>query len=144
MNYDLKSYVEKARDDFKKDAETHGNPEWRKTFDICRKRLDAILKRVEEEQADAAATHKQGVLETAHDLIHGDRLQHYGHPNINFSRIAGSWTQYTGATITPMDVCVMMILLKAQRMAEGYHRDSVIDIGGYAALAAIVCGDEEL
>lgn len=88
--------------------------------------------------------HAATVLKTAEDVIHGDRLKHYGHPSINFERIARSWEQYKGTEITPMDVCVMMILLKAQRMAEGYHRDSVVDIGGYAALAAIVSGDEEL
>jgi hypothetical protein len=37
--------------------------------------------------------------------------------------------------LTPQDVSVMMILLKAARLAnDPSHRDSVVDICGYAAL----------
>lgn len=84
------------------------------------------------------------VLNEAEGLIRGERLKHYGHPSINFQRIAGSWSEFLGMHITPVMVCMMMIMLKAQRMAEGYHHDSVVDIGGYAALAAVLEGDDEL
>lgn len=87
---------------------------------------------------------RRTILEEANDIIHGDRLKHYGPPDVNFKRIAESWSLYTGDTITPVDVCNMMILLKAQRMAEGYHRDTAMDIAGYAQLAAILAGDDEL
>lgn len=143
----VRSYIRKAHDDFKNDAIVAETARERKVYEECRQRMEAILLRLDSEELEAqdtAAIRKAGVLETAHDIIHGDRPKHYGHPSINFNRIAQSWSQYKSTEITPMDVCVMMILLKAQRMAEGYHRDSVIDIGGYAALAAIVSGDEEL
>lgn len=91
-----------------------------------------------------SAQKKKTVLETAEELIRGDRLKHYGHPLINFQRIADSWSAYKGVEITPVDVAIMMIMLKAQRMAEGYHRDSVVDIGGYAALASVLAEDDEL
>lgn len=144
MSHDLKSYVEKARDDFKRDAKEGPAVIGAEAFNACAQRLDAILDRVEEEQANVKLVHGGNILEYAHDIIHGDRLKHYGHPSINFERIATSWSRYLGKDVSPMDVCVMMILLKAQRMAEGYHRDSAIDIAGYAALAAIVVGDDEL
>lgn len=95
-------------------------------------------------RARKAPAKEPTVLEVAEKLIRGDRLEHYGHPSVNFKRIADSWSAYKGVEITPVDVCIMMIMLKAQRMAEGYHRDSVVDIGGYAALAAILAGDDEL
>ena len=84
------------------------------------------------------------VLDRATALIHGDRLKDYGHPTINFKRIASSWSEYLGKEVSMVDVCNLMILLKAQRMAEGYHRDTAIDIAGYAALTSVVAGDDEL
>jgi hypothetical protein len=76
------------------------------------------------------------VLAEAHDLIHGERLRFYGPPATNFERIAGMWSAYLGIDVTANDVCCMMILLKAARIRSGgaYHRDSAVDVAGYAAL----------
>jgi len=87
---------------------------------------------------------KKTVLEEANDLIHGERLKHYGHPRENFGRIAAGWTAYLGAEVTDVDVAVMMAILKAMRMREGYHRDSATDMSGYAALASVLAGDDDL
>lgn len=140
----MREYIQKAHDDFKKNALEQDNSSARQAYEDCRQRMEAILKRLDEDEKNSHVVHNGTVLEIANDIIHGDRLKHYGHPSINFERIAQSWSQYQGIKISPVDVCVMMILLKTQRMAEGYHRDSVIDIAGYAALAAIVEGDDEL
>ena len=77
----------------------------------------------------------------------------YGHPKKNFKRIADGWNAYlfkratladgTPEPLRPHDVAQMMIILKAVRGAEGYHRDSVVDIVGYAALDAILAEDDE-
>ena len=136
-------YVEKARADFLSDttgAETAGE---RKAYDAARQRMDAILDRMRQ---DEARTEKPSgtVLEQANEIIHGERLKHYGHPKVNFERIAKGWEQYFGHPVTMMDVASCMIILKVMRMTEGYHRDSVIDIGGYAALMAVVEGDDAL
>lgn len=87
---------------------------------------------------------KQSVLEEAHTIIYGDREKTYGHPSKNLQTIADMWTAYVhsasnGALVdlefSPEDVAVMMILLKAARLANNSkHRDSVVDICGYAAL----------
>lgn len=87
---------------------------------------------------------RRTILTEADRIIHGERLKHYGPPSVNFKRIAESWTHYLGHGVSPIDVCNMMILLKAQRMAEGYHRDTAQDIAGYAQLAAILAGDDVL
>ena len=80
------------------------------------------------------------VLAEAHDLIHGERLGAYGPPAANFERIAGMWTAYLGVDVTANDVCCMMILLKAARIRSGgkYHRDSAVDVAGYAALLEVL------
>lgn len=84
------------------------------------------------------------VAQEAETLIRGQRQKDYGHPSINFKRIADSWSAFLGIEVTPVMVSVMMILLKAQRVAEGYHHDTIVDIIGYASLAAILEGDNEL
>jgi hypothetical protein len=74
----------------------------------------------------------------AQAIIYGNREQTYGNPAKNLQVIADMWTAYlsdTGQKISVNDVCVMMILLKAARLANSpEHHDSQVDICGYAAL----------
>lgn len=79
--------------------------------------------------------HAQVVLDTAQGLINGDRQIAYGHPSVNFQRIATIWEQTTGYKFTPRQVAIMMIGLKLAREAQGPKQDSLIDIAAYAALA---------
>lgn len=78
-------------------------------------------------------TQVESVLQEAQRLIHGERATTYGHPRENFKRIADLWTAYLGREIKPLDVGLMMVLMKVARLEQGtYHRDSVTDIAGYA------------
>lgn len=73
------------------------------------------------------------VLEEAASLINGQRSKDYGHPRDNFNNIASLWTAYLGYEIDPLDVGLMMVLLKVARLESGvYQRDSIVDIAGYA------------
>lgn len=81
------------------------------------------------------------VLSKASDLINGDREKEHGQPNHNFRRIAKMWSGYLEKDITPSDVCVMMVLLKAARLRHKLNDDSFIDMAGYAALGSEV-GDD--
>ena len=79
------------------------------------------------------------ILKEANTIIYGDREKTYGHPSKNLETIAKVWQAYLDARgngpLTAKDVAVMMILLKAARLAnDPSHRDSVVDICGYAAL----------
>ena len=79
------------------------------------------------------------VLKEAHKIIYGDREKTYGKPSKNLDTIAKMWNAYIGALgerdLNAKDVAAMMILLKAARLANDQtHRDSVVDICGYAAL----------
>lgn len=80
---------------------------------------------------------KKSVLKEAEEIIYGDREKTYGHPSKNLKVIAEMWNAYLGnqLCLSPKDVAVMMILLKAARLGNDInHRDSVVDICGYAAL----------
>lgn len=74
------------------------------------------------------------ILEEADNLINGDRAADYGDVSDNFERIAKLWGAYRGQFFDRHDVAQMMILVKVARQASGYHRDSNVDIAGYAAL----------
>ena len=84
------------------------------------------------------------ILEEALRLIRGDREKEYGDVSVSFERIAQLWSTYLGTDVNEADVASMMILLKVSRTRNGYHRDSFVDIAGYAALAGVVVGGEEL
>lgn len=85
------------------------------------------------------------LLQQAHEIIHGDREQTYGNPQKNLDTIAALWsihlsrTTEENITLTARDVCGMMILLKQARlMNTPDHRDSLMDIAGYAGLQDLV------
>ena len=104
-----------------------------------------------QKREDPTATNKliavapKTLLQQAHEIIHGDREQTYGDPGKNLRTIASYWsihlTHTTGEkiTLTPEDVCGMMILLKQARLGSNpLHRDSLMDIAGYAGLQDLV------
>jgi hypothetical protein len=78
----------------------------------------------------------------AHRIVEGARQKSYGHPLDNYDRVARLWTSYLegkyGSARHPNkgldaeDCMNMMILLKMGRLMNGYHRDSTVDIAGYA------------
>lgn len=61
-----------------------------------------------------------------------ERMQQYGHPQKNFELIAKLWSAWLGQSITPLDVAVLMELFKTSRLKNGYHKDTVEDMRGYA------------
>lgn len=91
--------------------------------------------------------HDSTILGEAWDIIHGDREKTYGSPDKNLSLVANYWNIYikaltgTDPGLTGESVCLMMILLKLARLQNSpTHRDSQVDICGYAALMNKVQG----
>lgn len=81
---------------------------------------------------------REKFLSDAANCICGNREQDYGSPEDNFGIIANLWSDYLGVGVTPVDVSMMMILLKIARIRNGGGTgDSFVDIAGYAA-----CGGE--
>jgi Domain of unknown function (DUF6378) len=59
----------------------------------------------------------------------------YGDPARSFAIIAARWSLTLGRQITPSQVALCMIDLKLARLClDPTHRDSMIDVIGYAAL----------
>jgi aspartate/methionine/tyrosine aminotransferase len=83
----------------------------------------------------------KSILDEAKDIIYGDREKTYGAPDKNLKAIAGYWANHLNTRfgvyhdISPEDVCIMMVLLKAARLGNDItHRDSQVDAVGYLAL----------
>jgi hypothetical protein len=93
------------------------------------------------------------IFEEAQRIVYGDREKVYGDPGKNIRAIAALWNVYIqekyplanydfqrGAStlyLNEQDVCAIMRLLKEARlMNTPAHRDSLVDICGYAGVAA--------
>lgn len=76
----------------------------------------------------------ESILQEAERIINGDRAEQYGDARESFDSIARYWSEYLGQTLEAVDVASLMILLKVARTKNGYHRDSYVDIAGYAGL----------
>ena len=94
-----------------------------------------------------AADIKAEIADEAKRIVTGARRSAYGTPEQNFDRIARFWQAYfenTGradARITAADVSPLMRLMKEARICETPdHRDSHVDLVGYALTGAEVNG----
>ena len=79
------------------------------------------------------------ILNTAAELISGDRAATYGDATVSHQRIADLWSTYLGTPISAVDVAMCMVLLKVSRSKGGDKpgkMDTFVDIAGYAALCA--------
>lgn len=80
------------------------------------------------------------MLKHTAELVGGERANDYGDKLTNHTRIADLWNywlinQGKRADITSYDVAMMMLLLKVARlMNTPGHRDSHVDIAGYASI----------
>ena len=87
---------------------------------------------------------RQDILQKAHICVCGEREQDYGTPENNFARIARLWRAYSGHEYTPVDVAMMMALLKIARIKTGTGTaDSFVDLAGYAACAGEIATSGE-
>lgn len=94
------------------------------------------------------------ILQKATEIIGGEREDTYGGPEDSFKLIADLWTTYINVCpytddsevpeydvkieLTGEDVAIMMAMLKMARLAQAPdHKDSWVDLAGYAA-----CGGE--
>lgn len=81
------------------------------------------------------------ILEDAATIVDGDREQTHGDPGRNLRAIANLWDSYlmargySGDGLAEEDVALMMALLKVARLTTNpAHRDSLVDLCGYARL----------
>lgn len=78
----------------------------------------------------------RSLFQEADKLINGERQQTYGHPKINFQRIATLWSVILGQEVKPRQVALMMAGLKLAREVQGNgSHDSRVDMVAYIALS---------
>ena len=70
----------------------------------------------------------------SHELIASRQATH-GPAFQNHCNIAALWSAYLGVLLSPEQVAVMMMLLKAARTKGGYSKDHYDDMAGYAVIA---------
>ena len=76
---------------------------------------------------------EESVNQEAHRLVHGDRGGVYGHPLDDFNKTAKLWSVVLGSPVTAEQVALCMLQVKVSRLLNTpQHRDSVVDIAGYA------------
>jgi hypothetical protein len=88
----------------------------------------------------ANETKKSTILDTAVEIVNGDRSRFYGHPLDNHGNTAEMWSSWLRRrfrlTVEQLDlkaedVCWLMVLLKASREANMHHDDNEVDGVGY-------------
>jgi hypothetical protein len=98
------------------------------------------LAETKKEEPVAETERHEFATEEGQRLIGGKRMEHYGPPQNNLNDIGAAWTVYavraleTKGHLDGTDASAMMVIMKAIRQARGYHRDSTVDICGYAGL----------
>lgn len=76
------------------------------------------------------------ILDTAKNLITGDRHEQHGEAHQNFARIAALWSIILNTDIDAHQVALCMAALKISRSCSNPHLDdSYVDGCGYLALA---------
>lgn len=98
---------------------------------------DTLTTDVRAGYGDTSPKRRAGVLSEAEGLVNGPRSGAYGQPADNFRRIANLWTAYLDGDARPLtvaDAAIMQALIKVARLRETPdHRDSWVDLAGYAA-----------
>jgi hypothetical protein len=102
--------------------------------------LDNFWHRVQRDLNQPEQSIRTSVLNEAERIVNGQRANTYGGPEDSFKTIAKLWEGYTTREFSPADVAVMLALLKIARLKHSpEHRDSWVDLAGYAACGA-ECG----
>jgi hypothetical protein len=69
------------------------------------------------------------------ELLEVERWDTHGDPMETHRRVAGMWTAFLGAEVTPDQVAMCMVLVKMARSSSGYTRDDYLDSIGYMIIA---------
>ncbi|MFA6044177.1 MAG: DUF4406 domain-containing protein [Phycisphaerales bacterium] len=94
--------------------------------------------------ADTLEPYRETVLQEAQRVVDGDRGEAYGHPSVNHGCTAALVEaylsrRYGSARFDALDVCMVNVLQKVSRLANTPgHRDSLVDIAGYARNAEML------
>lgn len=90
-------------------------------------------------------TVREQTLDSAKECVCKNRNDEYGEPEDSFGTIARLWSACMGKEFTPSDVALMLGMVKIARLAANSgHRDSWVDLAGYAACGAECAAKNDL
>lgn len=125
-------------------------PVWGDKAVSPQREAEQVVSEEREEVGNDPVGERCKVLLQAVNAVCSDRNQRYGEPEDNFGVIAELWNAYLKAgmpegacavDLGAQQVAEMMILFKVGRAATAMedHRDTYVDIAGYAACAGGMC-----
>jgi len=86
---------------------------------------------------------REQLLKEASELVAAARDEVYGDPLTNHQRIADLWSAILDVNIEPEEVVLCMIAVKMSRLCNtSDHKDSWVDIAGYAALGGEIADED--
>ncbi len=112
------------------------------------RRADEVIANIRKSWASghthSLADAKPSILDEAKAAVRGPRGEDYGHPRDDFTRTGRIWGAVLGIPdITPEKVALCMMGVKQSRLCQTPgHRDSVVDIAGYAECYDMCSGDK--
>lgn len=117
-----------------------------KSHEIKKQKKESTKMENSEKKAETVETPTDHIAEADKKVSRADILDRAkaivtGKPEDNFAIIAELWGAYTGYKFSPVDVAMMMVLLKVGRLMTGdYLADNYVDICGYVACAGEIAG----
>jgi hypothetical protein len=92
----------------------------------------------------AGNDNSESVLAEAERLINGPKREEYGGALESFALVAEFWSVVLRVPVTPEQVTLCMIGMKmARAMHNPQHRDSQVDIAGYAGCLELIAVDRK-
>jgi hypothetical protein len=108
-------------------------PGWRDSEGARIEHAIAVMLGLQVLDATTGEPLRESILTEAARLTRADRNKTYGHPLDDYMRTAALWTAYLGTHIDYQQAMVCMMLVKISRLAHSpEHRDSIVDVAGYA------------
>jgi hypothetical protein len=107
--------------------------------------IEALRRLVTPAPLPAPAAPAESICQEAERITGGERQANYGPPIFDFTRTARIWEvilDRPAGHITPEQIGLCMIGVKIARYLHRPHRDSLVDIAGYAKTVQM-CADYE-
>jgi hypothetical protein len=81
---------------------------------------------------------QESIMQEAERIVGGDRREAYGHPSIQFGRLAKLGSAIFEKEISSFQVALFLIQLKISRLMNKPTRDGFVDLIGYTQCAYLI------